>query len=496
MNTLRIDNITPKEAWKPLKPTSWNERNAKHLLLRIGFSAKPTEIQKSLDAGLEETIKKSFANASIVPAPDGLKETIAGYRSLRQRQAGLSELQRRELRQAQQKKNRGLIVELNVNWLDHAAAPKNSAFEKWGLFWENVFVVTAQKVKNPALLYQYQMILRSNSFKDFGSMAKAVSKTPAMITFLDLQQNKKGNPNENFARELFELFMLGEGNYTEADIKEAAKAFTGYRQIDGQFRFLKNQHESGNKTVFGQTGNWKGDDIVDLALEQPAARLFVPRELCKHYLSDEIIPDEFLKPLGEAWAANDFDLSWLASTFFSSRLFYTSQFQGNKIKSPFEFFIGLLQDLELDLAPLPRSLIPAMRSMGQSYLNPPNVRGWVGGKHWINSATLIQRRQIVEGLFSTSTRRKLNGDEERALEKAKASGRNQFFVTQDRSEAWASLLPKERIAHFANSWLVNPLEPKIEKSMIQFLNKNKNNPLPATRSVAITLLQSPEYQLA
>lgn len=137
-----------------------------------------------------------------------------------------------------------------------------------------------------------------------------------------------------------------------------------------------------------------------------------------------------------------------------------------------------------------------MRSMGQSYLNPPNVRGWVGGKHWINSATLIQRRQIVEGLFSTSTRRKLNGDEERALEKAKASGRNQFFVTQDRSEAWASLLPKERIAHFANSWLVNPLEPKIEKSMIQFLNKNKNNPLPATRSVAITLLQSPEYQLA
>ena len=496
MNTLRINNISPKDAWKPLKPSAWNERNAKHLLMRIGFSAKPNEIKNSLDAGLESTIKKSFANATIVPAPTDLKEVIAGYRSLRQRQAGLSEPERRKLRQAQQKKNRELIVELNINWLDHAADPKNSAFEKWGLFWENMFVVTAQKVKNPALLYQYQMMLRSHSFKDFGTMAKAVSKNPAMITFLDLQQNKKGKPNENFARELFELFMLGEGNYTEADIKEAARAFTGYRQIDGQFRFLQNQHESGKKTVFGKSGNWKGDDIVDLALEQPAARLFVPRELCKHYLSDEIIPDEFLKPLGDGWAANDFDLSWLASTFFSSQLFYQSQFQGNKIKSPFEFFIGLLQDLELDLAPLPRSLIAAMRSMGQSYLNPPNVRGWVGGKHWINSATLIQRRQVVEGLFSTPTRRKLNGDEERAMEKAKANGKDQFFVTKEKGDEWVSLPPRERLAHFANAWLVNPLEPAVEKSMLQFLNKNKNNPLPATRSVAITLLQSPEYQLA
>jgi hypothetical protein len=134
--------------------------------------------------------------------------------------------------------------------------------------------------------------------------------------------------------------------------------------------------------------------------------------------------------------------------------------------------------------------------MGQSYLNPPNVRGWVGGKHWINSATLIQRRQIVEGLFNTPTTRRLNADEERALEKAQASGKDRFFVTKETGEEWTSLPPKERLAHFANSWLVNPLEPSVEKSMLRFLNNNKKKPLPATRSVAITLLQSPEYQLA
>lgn len=496
MNTLKIEGLSPSEAWSPLPASEWNEENAKHLLRRIGFSAPAKTVKTSLNLGMDQTIRNAFASASVMEPPEGVRETIQNYRDLRERQQSMSEVERRTERQILQKKNRELVVDLNINWLQHAADPKNSAFEKWGLFWENVFVVTAQKVKNPAFLYQYQLLLRSHSFQDFGSLSKAVTKNPAMITFLDLQQNKKGKPNENFARELFELFMLGEGNYTEYDIKEAARAFTGYRATDGEFRLIPNQHDNSDKTVFEKTGNWDGDDIIELALQQPSARLFIPSELCKHYLSDDIVPDEVLKPLGDGWAANDFSLNWLAASFFSSRLFYASQFKGNKIKSPFEFLIGLLQDLDLDLPPLPRTIIPALRSMGQSYLNPPNVRGWVGGKHWINSATLIQRRQIIESFFDPPSQNRLNADEERAMERAKAAGKGQFFVTKTKGEDWISLAPNDRLDFFEDAWLANPMESGAKQSLLTFLNRNRAQPLPATRTVAITLLQSPEYQLA
>lgn len=496
MSTLKIKHIQPENAWEPLPKSAWNAAAAKHLLMRIGFSASDEAIQTCLQSGLKSSIRNAFAGARVMQPPETLKEIIEGYRTQRERQKGLPEPERRKIRQALARKSREAIVDMTMDWLQTAAEPQNSAFEKWGLFWENMFVVTSQKVKNPAMLYQYQMAIRKHSFRDFGSLCKAISKTPAMIQFLDLQQNKKGKPNENFARELFELFMLGEGNYTEEDIKEAARAFTGYRQVDAQFRFVSGQHDASPKTVFGQTGNWKGDDIIELALQQPAARLFTPRELCKHYLSDEVIPDAYLQGLGDGWAANDFDLTWLASTFFSSRLFFSEQFRGNKIKSPFEFLLGLVQDLEVDIPPLPRTYINALRSMGQSWLNPPNVRGWVGGRHWINSATLIQRRQLVESFFNPPSERRINGDEKRAMEKAREAGKGRFFVTRDQGEAWLALNPQDRVATLANDWLVNPLNPQVEKDLVQFLNQNINRGLPAIRTVAITLLQSPAYQLA
>lgn len=495
MKTHTIRNIEPSQAWLPLEKSGWNEGAARHLLRRIGFSVRPEALKKAMEEGMGPAIRQAFAGAKVMKPTESLREVAEGYRTMRQRQEGLPEKERRKIRQAMNRKRRATLEEITINWLKNASETQNSAFEKWGLFWENIFVVTAQKVKNPSMLYQYQITLRRNSFKTLAEMAKAVSRNPAMIHFLDLQQNKKGSPNENYARELFELFLLGEGNYTEEDIKEAARAFTGYRQTNGQFRFIHNQHDNGRKTVFGKTGNWDGDDIVDLALQEPAARTFIPGELCKHYLSDQTIPEEYLQTLGDKWADENFDLTWLASTFFSSRLFFHPQFRGNKIKSPFEFLIGLLQDLDLDLAPLPRRVLPALGGMGQNYLNPPNVRGWVGGQLWINSATIIQRRLLVEGLFNPPHRNNLNSDEMMALEQAREAGQGRFFVTLRQGEAWASLPPEERLEHMEEQWLANPLEEEERKSLIQFLLDNQSSPLPATRAVAITLLQSPQYQL-
>ena len=496
MKTHIIRNIEPTQAWLPLENSDWNEGAARHLLRRIGFSVRPEALKNAIDGGMGSAIRQAFAGAKAMQPTESLREVAEGYRTMRQRQEGLPEKERRKIRQAMNRKRRATLEEITINWLKNATEAKNSAFEKWGLFWENIFVVTAQKVKNPAMLYQYQTTLRRHSFKTLAELAKAVGRNPAMIHFLDLQQNKKGSPNENYARELFELFLLGEGNYTEKDIKEAARAFTGYRQTNGQFRFIPNHHDDGRKTVFGKTGSWNGDDIVDLALQEPAARTFIPRELCKHYLSDQIIPDEYLQPLGDAWADRNFDLTWLASTFFSSRLFYDPQFRGNKIKSPFEFLIGLLQDLNLDLAPLPRRVLPALGGMGQNYLNPPNVRGWVGGQLWINSATIIQRRLLVEGLFNPPHSNNLNSDETMALEQAREAGKGRFFVTRRQGETWAGLPPEERLDQMEKQWLANPLEEEERKNLIRFLLDNQSTPLPATRAVAITLLQSPQYQLA
>lgn len=491
-----IRNLEPAQAWLPLKESGWNEGAARHLLRRIGFSVRPEALKIAMEEGLGPAIRQAFAGAKVMKPTDSLQEVAEDYRTMRQRQEGLPEKERRKIRQAMNRKRRTTMEEITINWLKNASMAQNSAFEKWGLFWENLFVVTAQKVKNPAMLYHYQTTLRRYSFKTLAELAKAVGRNPAMIHFLDLQQNKKGSPNENYARELFELFLLGEGNYTEKDIKEAARAFTGYRQVNGQFRFIPKQHDDGKKTVFGKTGNWNGDDIVDLALQEPAARTFIPRELCKHYLSDQVIPDKYLQPLGDKWAERNFDLTWLASTFFSSRLFFHPQFRGNKIKSPFEFLIGLLQDLDLDLTPLPRRVLPALGGMGQNYLNPPNVRGWVGGQLWINSATIIQRRLLVEGLFNPPHRKNLNSDETMALEQAREAGQGRFFVTRRQGEIWAGLPPEERLDHMEKQWLANPLEEEERKSLIRFLLDNQSTPLPATRAVAITLLQSPQYQLA
>ena len=267
------------------------------------------------------------------------------------------------------------------------------------MFLQDVLVVGLPKTRNPYWLYLHQSLLRENINSNFDTLCKAVSRSPAMIKYLDLQQNRKGHPNENFARELFELFILGEGNYTEKDIKEAARAFTGYKIRNNEFFFNRRQFDDGSKIVFNRKGQWNGDDVIDLALDQSAARTFLPNEFLHFYLSTDVtLEDSYLKSLGNIWRRNHFNLSSLIKTVFKSRIFFHSQFRGNLIKSPTHFYFGLLQDLNLDVAPFPTFTLNALRNMGQPFFAPPNVRGWVGGENWINASTLAARRQFIERL--------------------------------------------------------------------------------------------------
>jgi uncharacterized protein (DUF1800 family) len=405
--------------------------------------------------------------------------------------------ERRELYQQARERSRTALLDLTIQWLQHASRPDYAACEKWTLFLGNIYVVAAQKVQNTALLYRHQDTLRRNSTGTAPELTKAVLRSPAMINYLDLQQNRNGAPNENFARELMELFTLGIGHYTEGDIKEAARALTGYVQRFGDYRFDPRLHDNGSKTIFGRKGNFDGDGVIDLIYSQKAASTHLPALLVRFYLTDEALPDGDLDVLGDWWRSTGFDLRQLAQRFFSSRLFFAPQFRGACIKSPVQFFLGLVQDFSLDVPPLPRRIEPVFRQMGQIPYDPPNVRGWVGGREWISSTTIEARRVLARGLFQPFDESRLNADEQRAVEAARAAGQTAFTVTDDALRPFASLDPDEAAGRLLHRFLPLPASDAYRKAIAAALagDGQPARALARIRNAAVTILATPEYQL-
>jgi len=392
-------------------------------------------------------------------------------------------------------RSREALLDMTIKWLQLASRPENSPAEKWLLFLSDVWVVSIEKVKNSALIFQHQAILRQHALGSAPALARAMSRSPAMIVYLDLQQSKRDAPNENFARELFELFTLGEGNYTEDDIKQAARAFTGYRQRAGEYIYVRRQHDPGAKTVFGQTGNYSGDDIIDLVFKKKPASSFLPKELARFYLTDTPLPATYTDALGAMWAQSGFELQRLIQLFFCSRTFYASDFRGNFIKSPVQFYLGLLQDLDLSVAPIPRRVIGALRQMGQLPFDPPNVRGWVGGRAWINSATLATRRQVIDALLHPINEAALNADEVRELTAARKEGITNFTLTDSQLKEWSKLSPAGSAAQLLARSLPGADDPALRSHLEKFIADGQAKPAPTLRTALGALLESPGYQL-
>jgi len=495
-----IPTLAPTEAWRPLPASEWNADAARHLLRRVGWSAQPAEVERAVADSLPVTLDRLFPRQPILfPQPKlvaNLREDTPDY-AQRLEGAG-NEMERRRVQREARERSQLALQDMTIRWLQFAAQPANAAFAKWVLFLSDVYVVGAEKVKNTALVWQHLDVLGRHALGGAASLAKAVSRSPAMITYLDLNQNRREAPNENFARELFELFLLGEGNYTERDIKESARAFTGYRQQLGTYRFATRQHDAGPKTIFGHTGNFGGDDVVNLAFRQPAAATFLPRELGKFYLSDTPLSAEVLAPLGDDWRATDFDLRSLAVRFFGSRMFFAPEHRGDFIKSPVQFYLGLVQDLQLDIAPLPRQVLVPLRQMGQMLFNPPNVRGWFGGRTWISSATLAARRQLVESLFTPIREENLNADEQVDLVAARAAGASRFTADSALLKPLTPLDPAAAADRLLANFLALPAAPQFREAVRQFLASDRADETQQARRLrraVVTLLQSPEYQL-
>ena len=489
--------LSATEAWQPLPTAEWNEAAARHLLQRVGFSATPAELKRVLQDGPVSSLERYFAKMPALPKPHQIANLEGENGEIGRRLNGGTPEERRMAQQDAREQSRAALFDLTIKWLQIASRPDNAPAEKWLLFLSDIWVVGVEKVKNSALIYDHQDILRQGALGSAIALAKAVSRSPAMVVYLDLQQSRQEAPNENFARELFELFTLGEGNYTENDIKQAARAFTGYRQRQGQFNFVPRQHDDGSKTVFGRTGNFNGDEVINLVFRQKAASTFLPKEMVRFYLSETALPAAQTDALGEWWATEGFDLRKLAVKFFSSRVFFSPAYRDGYIKSPIQFYLGLVQDLDLSVAPLPRQLIGSLRSMGQMPFDPPNVRGWVGGRSWINSATLSARRQLIQALLSPLNEDNLNGDEQLEIAASYADGISNFTLDQNRLAGWAKLPPAERAHDLIRRYVPDLAGTDLERQVTTFLERSaQHSQAPAaTRAALATLLESPSYQL-
>jgi len=258
------------------------------------------------------------------------------------------------------------------------------------LFWHGHF---ACRILNSRLAAAELNILRKHGLGKFRDLVLTIARDPAMIRYLNNQQNKKKKPNENFARELMELFTIGRGQYTEQDVKEAARAFTGWSSnLQGEFVFRANQHDYGSKVFFGKSGNFDGTDIIDLILERRETAEFLTAKIYRYFVNEHL-DKEIVRELAAEFYRSDYDIGRLMRTIFSSDWFYRSENIGARIKSPVELLAGMIRSLGLTLDQ-PLALLPVQKALGQVLFNPPNVAGWPGGKSWIDNSTLMLRLNL------------------------------------------------------------------------------------------------------
>jgi uncharacterized protein (DUF1800 family) len=486
----------PATAFNPASVAKFDAAAARHLLRRLGYSATPKALEAAMRAGPDATVRAAFAKEIPMPKPDEISEYDEEQTDFKKKLRGLSEKERKELIDEARRRGRQAFTDYAVRWFAFAREPENSAQEKALAWLQDIVVVGAQKVQGPTILFDYQAMLRHALYGDYPTLLKSVMRHPAMIRFLDLNQSRAGAPNENFARELMELFSLGQNNYTEQDIKEAARALTGIHIRDGAYAYDARRHDNSDKTIFGKTGPWTPDDMIKLVTEHPAFPTFVAGDFLRYFVSWDGIPPGYAEELGKRWKAGGFKILDLPRIVFSSDLFYAPAVRGNRIKSPHEYYLGLCQDLAIDTVPYPGPIIGALRAMGQTFYDPPNVRGWIGGKNWINSSTLSARRQVARGLFQTINENQINADDRRALEAARKAGHGRFTVTDERLRWLAENRTNDEIArHLTDYFLPAPVSDAFRKSLSTAVPTDESQRLPGLKEAVVAILQCPSYQL-
>ena len=411
----------------PITSADWDYDKAAHLLERAGFGATPEEIER-LAAMTPQAAVDWIVNyqrqADTAPAFDpspiwdpGMdpfpKSRADAVRIAREtgRSMGVSVLPEGESRRLQPVVNkffyglRSNAVEtqrLSTWWGERMLTTSRPLEEKLTLFWHGHFATGNTKVRDTRMVFRQNSMLRSKANGNFTDLLIGILKDPAMLVYLDNGENVKGHPNENFGRELLELFTLGVGNYTEQDIREGSRAFTGWTNDVLEFEFDAEQHDFEEKTFLGQTGPFDGDDIIEIILEQPAAAEYVGGKLYKYFVRDEVDVD-VRSTLAATFRDANYELKPLLTRIFLSRDFYSPASYATKIKSPVHLIVSTYRKLGLTELPTIPDFNRLTAGLGQTLFNPPNVAGWAGGRTWVTPATLLERGNLFRGVLFPDT---------------------------------------------------------------------------------------------
>jgi uncharacterized protein (DUF1800 family) len=368
--------------------------DARFFLTRIGFAPNNTELAQYAGSTRAQAVDKALASARSQAVSPSLEWVFEPIPTRAERNAWTPD-QRRE----QQKRLAQRYELLRAGWVREMLNTPSPLTERMTLFWHNHFTSGQDKVQYPQLMARQNLLLRRHALGNFGELLHDIAKDPAMLLYLDGASNRKGKPNENFAREVMELFTLGEGRYTQRDVAEAARAYTGWSlDPDTQaYVWRANQHDDGEKTVLGQTGAFNGDDVLDILLARPETATFVTTKLWREFISDTPDPAR-IEPIAARFRASGYDIEVALRGLFLGDAFWSDDHRGVLVKSPVEFVIGAVRAFDVgydDTAPF----VAQIRTLGENLFAPPNVKGWPGGAAWINSSTLLGRKQFVEQLF-------------------------------------------------------------------------------------------------
>ena len=369
------------QPWVPTKAEPWNVGRVAHLHRRAGFAANWPEIQRDLNDGHHRSIQRLLdggAQETAVPDDfDSLAEVIGNA-------AGSSDSPRR----------------LQAWWVYRMIYSPDPLGERLSLLWHQHFATSNAKVNNVQAVYQQNQLFRKYGRGDFGELFTRVLRGPAMLVYLDADSNRASHPNENLGREMLELFSVGEGNFTQADVTDAARALTGWTVKSNEFYFDTAHHDDGEKELLGRRGKWTGDDALAIALDHPATARRITWRICQMLMGENVVSNQALDVLTNQFRDKQMNIGWLVETILRSNLFFDKANIGNRVRGATEFMIGIIRATGA-MTPPPSTLAVAdwTRRLGQQLFYPPNVFGFAEGRQWINSQWLISRLRFVRQLL-------------------------------------------------------------------------------------------------
>ena len=495
-----------KNPLDPLNPREFDELKARHLLQRAGFGGTEKQVTALANLGLENAVNYIVDYEKLndnLPVrgdefdPDIMRpRTRSEQDNFRDARRSGDEAMLEQLRldrQRRQRADRQQIEQMERWWLKRFVETAKPLQEKMVLFWHGHFATGYRAIEN-----SYHMFLQNNLFRDYAlgnfkeDLVRKIIRDPAMIKYLNNDQNRKGSPNENLARELMELFTLGEGEgYTEDDIKEGAKTLTGYNVEDDSFAFRSNLHDTSTKSIFGRRGNYDGDDFIDLIFTRKQAKIFIVEKLYKFFVND--LPNgktedatAYINQLGNLLKRKDWAVKPIVKTIFMSSHFYSEENMQAIIKSPIQLIAQAIRSLNTPQRnKLVSSLVIASDLMGQRLFAPPSVKGWDGGRAWINTSTMFIRQNTLLYLITGQRPDGYGWDADSSAFDVMP------LINSIENE------PKKIAAHLMNT-LLGTKQPNQDRlsSLLDYL-KTQNNEINNTTVMGLlTLITAmPEYQL-